>query len=211
MTPYTSDELRPFLSPLSFQGPLEPFLVLADWLQEREDPWGNLIAIDAALEASSTKDLVDERGALLARHGEAICPLQCWADARVVYRRGFVASAKLGDCGDTNELSVRLTALLSSSAATLVERIGLSESHLADPHAKALIAAKTRLERTHVDLRGNAFSAAIAAELKKAIPRVDVSNQKVPLSYEARYAESGSDHRAFIRHHGARSIEDIDD
>jgi hypothetical protein len=221
MTSHHSDELRPFLSPLSFQGPIEPFLVLADWLQEREDPWGKLIAVDAALEAKATEPassktaLEKERETILAHHGAEICRLHQSAGARLVYRRGFVASATLGDCAGigANELSVRLAGLLSSPATTLLERLDASESRLADQHAKAFIAEKDRLARTHVDLRGNLFSSMIVHELRTALPHVDVSNQKEPDRPAPSYfAESGSEHRAFIRLHGGpRSIDDIDD
>lgn len=203
MTPYTSEELRPFLSSLSFQGPVEPFLVLADWLQERNDPWGNLIAVDTALEAKASEKLQTERDAILTKHGEAICPR--WA--RVVYRRGFIAAAKLGDTND-------LATLLSLPVATLLERLDLSESQLTDRQAKALIALKDRLDRAHVDLHGNLLTAATVEELRKALPHVDLSNQRVlpPPPQGSYFAESGSEHRAFIRLHGGpRSIEDIDD
>jgi hypothetical protein len=221
MTSYRPDELRPFLSPLSLEGPIEPFLVLADWLQEREDPWGKLIAVDAALEADASERapaktaLEKEREAILAQHGAEICGLHRSAGARLVYRRGFVASAALGDGAgiDANELSRRLASLLSSPAAALIERLDASESRLADPHAKAFIAERERLARIHVDLRGNLFSSVMVDQLRKSLPHVDVSRQKEPDRPAPSYfAESGSEHRAFIRlHGGARSIDDIDD
>lgn len=218
MTQHSPNELRPLLSPLSLEGAVEPFLVLADWLQERGDPWGNLIAIDALLEARSSEPaaakaaLENERRSILDEHGAAICPLHGSPNAHLVYRRGFVASAKIGSCAtiDARELEARLTGLLSSPAATLLQLLDLSESSLGDRHVKALLSEKARLARARVDLRGNRLSAGAVRELRDALPKVDLWNQPEP--WRTTFAESGSEHRAFIRAHGGpRSIEDIDD
>lgn len=79
--------LESHLSALSFSDP-QGFLVLADWLQAQQDPWGELIALQHAV---LTKPVLEpEITALLERHSAA------WAGtAHCAWHLGFVRTVTL--------------------------------------------------------------------------------------------------------------------
>ena len=67
------DEL---LAELSLTGPIDPFLVLADWLQGRGDPWGELIALQCQgdLDPEKRKHLELASFNVLQRVADRLCP-----------------------------------------------------------------------------------------------------------------------------------------
>jgi hypothetical protein len=101
-------ELEGFLVQLSLDGPIEPFLVFADWLQSKGDPWGELIAIQCAsrelLELhASTLWIEQER--LLASIGRTLCPLYGTIGRTVLWGRGFVRRLAFREDAAAGELA----------------------------------------------------------------------------------------------------------
>jgi hypothetical protein len=163
---HDTNVLSSFLQPLSLEGLDAPFLVFADWLQARGDAWGELIAIDCAIEqeAASAASLVRDRERLLAARGHEICALHRWEGTSITYRRGFIVAVSFGDCANADErkLAQQLNELCWLPAATFLERLSFSSSTLRDERAGMLLAEKSRLSKLNdVDLRGNLFSDAM--------------------------------------------------
>ena len=79
--------LESHLSALTFSDP-QGFLVLADWLQAQQDPWGELIALQHAFAAKPV--LESEIKALLAQHSENLA-----GTARCEWHLGFVRTVTL--------------------------------------------------------------------------------------------------------------------
>src|SRR5687767_9294959 len=70
-----------------------PYLVYADWLQERGDPRGELIAVQIAntRDQREIQPLFDREAALFDEHFEHLRgPCRDIGGVRVVFRRGFV-------------------------------------------------------------------------------------------------------------------------
>lgn len=77
--------LESHLAALSFDDPAA-FLVLADWLQGQQDPWGELIALQSA----GKPELAPRIAELLAAHGPTLV-----GTAQCEWKYGFVTSATL--------------------------------------------------------------------------------------------------------------------
>jgi hypothetical protein len=90
-----SDELQPLLVQLVFGGPATPFLVLADWLQSRGDPWGELIALQCAHEREDDRERRIELDRLVDERARALIP--CFERPGRIVRvvRGFVREVQL--------------------------------------------------------------------------------------------------------------------
>jgi uncharacterized protein (TIGR02996 family) len=107
----TGDEITPLLE-VSVEDPeavarlaaspddANAFLVYGDWLSERGDPRGQLVAIQHALETRSTPELAHEAAALLERHADHLLgPLRRNLASGLVeleWRHGFIDAARVG-------------------------------------------------------------------------------------------------------------------
>jgi predicted DNA-binding WGR domain protein len=162
-------ELKKLLAPLtSAQDPA--VMVLADWLQGQNHPWGELIALQyaaattpkkaAALEKAAAKLLEDQREAILGELADDT------ATEITVWRSGFAQTAVVGSLAESKAILAALKKFLAHPLAKVVEKIVLapvqksfvpwqdwddSEAHIVDPWdgleaiAKALPARITEL------------------------------------------------------------------
>ena len=171
---YDRAELQTFLDQLSLTGPIEPFLVLADWLQSRDDPWGELIAIQCA-----SRDLLElhagtlwvESERLLAVLGSKLCRFYGEIGYSVLWGRGFVRQVWFREPPSTNELGRDLDHLFGIPAGALVAELSFRNAHLEDGHATRLIERRRRLSTmTTLDITGNRFSDEITFELARTFP-----------------------------------------
>jgi uncharacterized protein (TIGR02996 family) len=96
---------------------LEPYLVYADWLQERGDPRGELITMQILMESADAKTLItlrDRERALLGKHLDYLRgPLP--PTAPTYHRRGFVQQI---DCFGLRNLGDVLAGLAIDHIAT---------------------------------------------------------------------------------------------
>jgi uncharacterized protein (TIGR02996 family) len=95
----------------------QPFLVYADWLQQRGDPRGELIVAQHRNNAKLAN-------ALLKEHGDALLPprLNKRGTIKVEWNLGFISSVRIGTIDDIDEL---LVALLEHPSAMLVRELVL--------------------------------------------------------------------------------------
>ncbi len=176
---YDPAELAPFLSELSLEGPLEPFLVFADWLQARGDPWGELIALQCQ---PSTHDEHHKKTLALASFGilERVADTLCPRDQAVgiSWRRGFVAVIAFGDAFGPAWLGDELARLFASPVTALCTELSFTGAHLDDDYVQPILRFKSRLERIpKLDLENNWFSPSVVAGLRAAFPNARVALQ----------------------------------
>jgi len=176
------DELAPFVERLSLAGPVEPFLVFADWLQEKGDPWGELIAVQCAMTGATSDQLVrlihaEQR--LLSAHGEDLCFLHRRRRVSVEWRRGFVDRIVIESGADVAPFD-DLPRLFSLRCATsLFARLVMRECHLDDMFGRTLLAWGPRLAKLdELDLEGNTFSRSMVGKLEAAFPRARLGDQR---------------------------------
>jgi uncharacterized protein (TIGR02996 family) len=95
----------------------QPFLVYADWLQQRGDPRGELIVAHHRKNAKLAN-------ALLKEHADALIPprLSKRGTIKVEWKLGFMASARIGTIDDIDEL---LVTLLEHPSAMLLRELVL--------------------------------------------------------------------------------------
>ena len=143
-------ELKKLLAPLtSAQDPA--VMVLADWLQGQNHPWGELIALQygaattpkkaAALEKAADKLLEDQREAILGALADD-------TRTQVTWHCGFAQRAVIGSKADAKSVTAALKRFLAQPIAKVVETIVLgpmqetfsvwrdwdsSEEHIVDP------------------------------------------------------------------------------
>lgn len=171
---YDRAELQPFLDQLSLDGPIEPFLVLADWLQGHGDPWGELIAIQCA-----SRDLLElhagtlwvEQERLLAELGPTLCRLYRALGSSVLWGRGFIRQVWFREPPELGELGKDLDHLFEVPAGALFTELSFRNAHLGDERAKHLLERPARLRNmTVLDLRGNRFSDGVIREIARTFP-----------------------------------------
>ncbi|MEO8704359.1 MAG: TIGR02996 domain-containing protein [Kofleriaceae bacterium] len=188
------EELQRWLAQLSLDGPVEPFLVFADWLQSHGDPWGEFIAVQCAsreLLELHAGTLWNEQERMLAEHGRTWCPLYGRTGRIVRWGRGFVRY--IGYLEDTShqELGRELQQLFREPAAALFTELSFHDAHLDSTHVRALLMVKQQLARmTELDLERNWFVPELVRELQAAFPRARLANQRAPRDAE---------HESFLR------------
>jgi uncharacterized protein (TIGR02996 family) len=127
-----------------------PYLVFADWLQERENPWGRLIVLQHALSQRPGD------GAIAAEI-EALLKKQGWAPKakpkllRLDWRRGFIRAVRVYDEYDHEDVDEVLGPILELPMAALIRSCIVFRnerySHEAKrPGALARLPADARLE-----------------------------------------------------------------
>jgi hypothetical protein len=196
-------ELERFLDQLALDGPLEPFLVFADWLQDRGDPWGELIAMQCQTteEVAKKKELGLSSLRLLDQLADRLCPHHSLVG--IAWKRGFVQFIGFSDAETERWLGDELARLFAEPATALCSELTLAGAHLDDAHAVALVRHQERLRRiARVDLRGNWFSPSVTRNLESLFPGALLGDQReAPVS--------GGERRAFLRSWGGpRSPED---
>ena len=90
------------------------YLVFADWLQERDDPWGKLIVLQHQLEAEPGNDVIAASvDALLRKHRHEWCADLYNRPAVILeWRWGFIRSARV--LAGYDDYVARVDALLAS-------------------------------------------------------------------------------------------------
>ena len=172
-------ELQPFLDQLLLNGPVEPFLVLSDWLQDRGDPWGELIA----MQCQEPDDHERKRTFALASHSllERLADQLCPHDPLVgiAWKRGFVSTIAFSDSDGPGWMGDELVQLFGAPAAALCTELSLAGAHIGDDHVGALLRVRPRLLAiSRLDLRRNWFSRAVVAELRDAFPTAVLDDQR---------------------------------
>lgn len=127
--------LKQHLASLSLSGPIEPFLVFADWLQANGDPWGELIS------ASCTRRAVPQT---LARLGNTVCFVHGTSGGHVWWERGFVAGIAWDVMLTPRAFAAELPRLLSLPACHFLPDLRLGG--LRDEHAPAVESVAAKLE-----------------------------------------------------------------
>lgn len=109
---------------------LENWVVYADWLSERDDPRGELINLELAIEDGAKDDALVERRNRLANDEDALvgdrlraevhhCELDWW--------RGFIRGAAVFGPDDDPPTGETLAALFADPHACVLERLNLSQ------------------------------------------------------------------------------------
>lgn len=173
---YERTELQPFLDELSLGGPVEPFLVLADWLQGRGDAWGELIAVQCHDDVARGHALWLASHGLLAQVADRLCPHD--ALVGLAWQRGFVGTIAFGDSRGTEWLGDELARLLALPVTALVGEVSFTGAHLDDNDVRALLRSRTALARVpRLGLEGNWFTPATVGALQHAFPAARLANQ----------------------------------
>jgi hypothetical protein len=170
---YERAEIQPFLDQLSLSGPIEPFLVFADWLQSRGDPWGELIVM-------MCNDLRLESYSVVAKHQQQLCthdPL-----VGIAWHRGFVSTIAFSDSHGTDWLAGELAQLFAQPVTALCTELSFAGTQLGDDDVRALMRVKPHLDRIdrsgRLDLEGNWFTGPTVRALAHAFPRARLGNQR---------------------------------
>jgi hypothetical protein len=175
-------ELADLVAQLSLDGPVEPFLVLADWLQRRGDPWGELIAMQCAspeLHEERADTLWTEQERLLREHGRTWCPLYGRAGRVVRWSRGFVQYVGFLEDLSRQALGRELQQIFAVPQGALIRELALRDLHLDSVHLPALMLVRPRLAQLAVlDLEGNWFTPSVVRELAGAFPGARLGNQR---------------------------------
>ncbi|MBX3158314.1 MAG: hypothetical protein KF773_20260 [Deltaproteobacteria bacterium] len=170
-------ELDAFLTELSLTGPVEPFLVFADWLQGRGDPWGELIAVQCHDDAAHRHALMLAGHGLLAQVADRLCPHD--ALVGIAWQRGFVGTIAFSDSRGTDWLGDELARLLALPAAALVAEVSFTGAHLDDDDVRALLRSRRLLARVpRLGLAHNWFSPPTVAALAHAFPNANLADQR---------------------------------
>jgi hypothetical protein len=172
-------ELQPFLDQLALDGPVDPFLVLADWLQDRGHPWGELIAV--ACQDTGDADAKKTFGVLTHNLLEQLADRLCPRDRAVgiAWRRGFVSTIAFSDGGTPDWLGHELRRLLALPVTALCTEVSFAGADLGDDHVRALLGVRPRLARlARLDLQRNWFSPAVTRGLAEAFPNVYLGEQR---------------------------------
>lgn len=173
-------ELAPLLAELSLTGPIDPFLVLADLLQERGDPWGELIALQCQRDVVVEKrkqSLELASGSLLRRIADQLCPPDPMYG--IAWHRGFVSSIAFSDVRSPAWLGDELVRLLDLPVASLCTEVSLAGADLGDEHVQPLLRARSRLLRlARLDLSRNWFTTGTVPSLRTAFPNAHLDRQR---------------------------------
>jgi hypothetical protein len=175
------NELQGFLDQLSLTGPIEPFLVFADWLLGQGDPWGELIAMQcqAAIGSDDPKLRVIELTAyrVLDQIAERLCPHD--ALVGIAWKRGFVSSIAFSDTRGPEWVGQELARMLSLPACALVEEVSFANGYLGDEDVRGLLRVRERLQTVdRLDFEGNWFTAPTVRALRHAFPKARLDGQR---------------------------------
>jgi uncharacterized protein (TIGR02996 family) len=116
-------ELKRVLSTLT---DVASYLVLADWLQAQNHPWGELIALQvgAATTPKKATSLQQAADKLLEEKADAILgPLAEAKHTQLTWQSGFVQRAVIGSAPDQKAILAALKAFLAQPIAHVVETI----------------------------------------------------------------------------------------
>lgn len=168
------DQLRGFLEQLSLAGPVEPFLVFADWLQGKGDPWGELIAVQCQ---PHTLELVELGARLLALISARLCPHDQLVE--VSWQRGFVSVLAFSDTRGATWLADELARLFALPAVALCREVSFRDGDLGDEHVRDLMRVRERLVALdRLDLEGNWFTPPTVRALRNAFPKAQLDRQR---------------------------------
>ncbi len=174
------EELRGFIDQLSLTGPIEPFLVFADWLQGKGDPWGELIAMQCASSGGDDpKQKILELTAF--RVLDSIADELCKHDSLVgiAWQRGFVSLITVSDPRGPNWLGDELARMFSLPAVALCRDISFVNGYLGDEHVRDLLRVRARLATVdRLNFEGNWFTAPTIRALRSAFPKAWLDNQR---------------------------------
>lgn len=174
-------ELQGFLDQLSLDGPIEPFLVFADWLQGQGDPWGELIAMQcqASLGSDDPKLKIIELTAyrVLDQIADRLCPHDSLVG--IAWQRGFVSLIAFSDTRGPDWVGEELSRLFALPATQLCREISFSNGYLGDEDVRGLLRVRDRLNRLErLDFEGNWFTAPTIRALRHAFPKARLGNQR---------------------------------
>lgn len=168
------DQLRGFLEQLSLAGPVEPFLVFADWLQGKGDPWGELIAVQCQ---PHTLELVELGARLQAQISDRLCPHD--AVVEVSWQRGFVSRLAFPGLSDANRLGGELARLFALPAVALCREVSFQDGDLGDEHVRDLLRVRERLAALdRLNFEGNWFTPPTILALRTAFPTARLDRQR---------------------------------
>jgi hypothetical protein len=168
-------ELARFLDGMSLYGSLGPFLVLADWLQQQNDPWGELISLQC-LRTNDPAASEHRIAQLIAELAPRLWP----ADDFLVksYWRGFVSSIRVKDSEGPAWLGEQLARLLDADGIALCTEISFRNLELGDGNVPMLIGLRDRFHRmTRIDFDGNWFGTEAIARLRETYPHATFEHQ----------------------------------
>jgi len=170
-----ASDLAPFVDGLSLYGAIEPFLVLADFLQSRDDPWGELISLSclrADDPAARDRRIAELQGELAPR---------LWpADDFLVrsWWRGFVSAVTVTDSEGPAWLGAQLERLLDAPGSMLCGELAFRDFELGDGNVDMLIGLGDRIRRmARVAFDGNRFSTAAIERLQTTFPHATFARQ----------------------------------
>lgn len=174
-------ELAAFLEQLSLAGPIEPFLVFADWLQGRGDPWGELITMQCQPELASDhpKHRIVELTAfrLLDQLADRLCPHDSLVG--IAWSRGFVSLIAFSDTRGPDFVGDELRRLFALPAVALCREVSFANGYLGDDDVRGLLRVRDRLNRLdRLDLQGNWFTPSTVRALRTAFPRARLDQQR---------------------------------
>jgi hypothetical protein len=117
--------LEAHLAGLSLDADPQAFLVLADWLQAIDQPWGELIALQHGIALGNDPDdrLRQRAEALLDSHRETFVGTLA---AKLDWHMGFIRTAMLGTPPTHEELAAALDVLLALPIARILDGIVFS-------------------------------------------------------------------------------------
>ena len=131
-----------------------PYLVYADWLQQRGDPRGRLIALQVASASP------DEQTALIAEHAElAGPPIDVEPRPHVTWRYGFWFSLGLGRAGWMPKPLARehVAAMLAAPSARLLRRLTVAGGFEPGEVVPLVVTRARTLASLHMSLGRDAF------------------------------------------------------
>lgn len=175
------EELRGFIDQLSLAGPIEPFLVFADWLQGKGDPWGELIAMQCQAPVG-TQDprlkIIELTGyRVLDQISERLCPHD--ALVKISWQRGFVSLLAFSDTRGAHWLGDELARLFALPAVALCRDVSFLDGYLGDEHVRDLLRVRERLAALdRLNFEGNWFTAPTVRALRNAFPKAWLDRQR---------------------------------
>jgi len=178
----TREDVAPFLGELSLTGPIEPFFVLADWLLDRGERWGDLIAFECRreieTEPAKRRELEAMRYSSIGEIAFQLCPYAS-PPIGLAWKRGFIHLVSFADAASTEWLGSELARILGLPMAALCSELVLAGADLGDEHVQAMLRVRSHLLQLPViDIRHNWFSAPTVAALKEAFPTALLENQR---------------------------------
>jgi len=148
--------------------------VVADYLQQRGDPWGELISL-ACLPGEPTS-----RAARIGELQRVLAPRLWPADDLIActWWRGFVSSIAVTDSEGPAWLADRLGRLLEAPGAMLCDELSFRDAGLGDGNVDALVGLADRIRAmSRVRFDGNRFTPPAVGRLRAAFPGASFERQ----------------------------------